>query len=133
MPTSRWMSSDSAWLLMRADARGLSGMLTASTPTDFTNRAPSISLRMSIPFGGTISTIVTNSPCSELRSQSRPLLERHRRDRFRSRSSALRVRRVSFRAPHPTRRADFITRMCSGVVPQHPPTTPNSSATNFRA
>src|SRR5271166_6873397 len=60
------MSSDNAWLLMRADARGLSGILTASTPTDLRNRAPSTSLRMSIPFGGTISTMVTNSPRASL-------------------------------------------------------------------
>ena len=38
------ISRHSAWLLMRAEARGLSGMLTASTPTDFRKRAPSISL-----------------------------------------------------------------------------------------
>ena len=44
---------------MRAEARGLSGMLIASTPTDFRNRAPSISLRISVPLGGTISTMVT--------------------------------------------------------------------------
>ena len=47
---------------MRAEARGLSGMLTASTPTDFRNRDPSNSLRISVPLGGTTSTIVTNSP-----------------------------------------------------------------------
>ena len=34
---------------MRAEARGLSGMLMASTPTDFRKRAPSSSLRMSVP------------------------------------------------------------------------------------
>src|SRR5579863_7908845 len=56
------MSKESAWLLMRAEARGLSGMLIAPTPTDFRKRAPSTSLRMSVPLGGTISTIVTNSP-----------------------------------------------------------------------
>src|SRR5580698_2551038 len=47
---------------MRAEARGLSGMLTASTPTDFRKREPSNSLPMSVPLGGTTSTIVTNSP-----------------------------------------------------------------------
>jgi len=49
-------------VLMRAEARGLSGMLMASTPTDFRYLPPSISLRLSMPFGGTISTMVMNSP-----------------------------------------------------------------------
>src|SRR6185369_4626702 len=66
MPTSCCTSRDRAWLLMRAEARGLSGILIASTPTDFRKRAPSTSLRTSIPLGGTISTMVRNSPAAIL-------------------------------------------------------------------
>ena len=68
-----------AWLLMRADARGLSGMLMASTPTDFTKRAPSSSLRMSVPLGGTISTMVTNSPRGDFTAKAGTLIEGTRR------------------------------------------------------
>ena len=45
-----------------------------STPTDFRNRAPSISRAASVPRGGTISTMVTNSPSAILR----PSCERSR-------------------------------------------------------
>jgi len=46
-------SRESAWLLMsRAEARGLSGILMASTPTDFRKRAPSNFLTDIGPFGG---------------------------------------------------------------------------------
>ena len=76
MPTSCCTSRDSAWLLMRAEARGLSGILIASTPTDFRNRAPSISLRMSVPLGGTISTMVRNSPAAILAPSSGTLRQR---------------------------------------------------------
>ena len=70
MPIDCFTSRHSAWLLMRAEARGLSGMLTASTPTDFRNFAPSSSRLASMPRGGTISTMVTNSPAAILRPNS---------------------------------------------------------------
>src|SRR5260370_17402939 len=35
--------------------------------------------------------------------------------------------------PEPTRSADFIDLICSGVVPQHPPTTCAPAATSLRA
>ncbi len=49
---------------MRAEARGESGTLMASTPRPARRRAPSISLAQLMPLGGTISTRVTNLPFS---------------------------------------------------------------------
>ena len=126
------MSNESAWLLMRADARGLSGILTASTPTDFKNRAPSTSLRMSVPLGGTISTMVTNS----LRASFEP-----KADRFSIGTAGVAFGAgppvtcagLFFPRASPARKADFMTRMWSGVVPQHPPTTRTPAAANLRA
>src|SRR5207248_7291 len=102
------MSNESAWLLMRAEARGLSGTFTPSTPTDFRNRAPSTSLLTSIPLGGTISTIVAYSPAASLAPKG---------ERFSSGTAAIgggagwlvlvRAAAVLPRAS-PTRRADFM-------------------------
>ena len=47
-------------------ARGESGTLIASTPSRCSCAAPSSSLLQSIPFGGTISTIVTNSSAATI-------------------------------------------------------------------
>jgi hypothetical protein len=119
-------------LLILAEARGLSGILIASTPTDFKNRALSTSLRMSVPFGGTISTMVTNSRAASFAPS---------RDRFSTGSAGAACGATSawgfadptFARASPTRRAFFIIRICSGVVPQHPPINCAPAATNFRA
>src|ERR1700691_6741876 len=118
---------------MRADALGLSGMLTASTPTDFRNREPSNSLRISVPLGGTTSTMVTNSPCAHFA----PRGDRSSRDcagaGLGGAAPPTTWAEATLPLASPTRRADFITRMWSGVVPQHPPTILAPAATNLRA
>src|SRR5438105_4858184 len=105
------MRIDRAWLLMRAEARGLSGILTASTPTDFKKRAPSISFETSVPFGGTTSTMVTNSP----RAIFAPRDERLARDVTSSSAlvaGALLTGNVLVRLrASPTRSADFMVRV----------------------
>src|SRR5262245_35498772 len=111
MPTSRCTSNESAWLLIRADARGLSGMLIASTPTDFKNLAPSSSLRISVPRGGTISTMVTNAPEAILDpSEDRSAKGRAGKAAGRV-GSPLTATVDDFDRASPTRRADFITRI----------------------
>ena len=133
MPTSCCTSSESAWLLMRAEARGLSGILIPSTPTDFRKRAPSTSLRISVPLGGTISTMVTNSPLANLA----PIRERSSSGMVGPAEGAGGVltpwEPEAFARAPPTRSAAFMTRICSGVVPQHSPTIRTPAATNFRA
>src|SRR5438270_8424651 len=103
---------------MRADARGLSGTLIASIPTDFRYRAPSISFPASFPSGGTISTKVTNSPAAIFL----PTLERCPKGSaergFSAGAAALARAGVVFASP--ARREDFIARRWSGVAPQHP-------------
>ena len=51
---------------MRLCARGPSGTFTASTPARFRARTLSIIWVASVPLGGTISTVVTNSWCASL-------------------------------------------------------------------
>src|SRR6267143_6805539 len=106
---------------MRAEARGLSGMLMPSTPTDLRKRAPSSSLRMSVPLGGTISTMVRNSPAASFA----PSLERFSNGKAGDGGgvgtapdalAATTLERASL-----ARNAAFITLMCSGVDPQQPP------------
>src|SRR4051812_26894792 len=105
-------------LLIRADARGLSGMLMASTPTDFRKVAPATSFAGLIPFGGTISTMVTNSSCASLN----PMREREASsgasiaDCFGFDLGAT----VEAALASDVRSAEHIARMCSGVVPQQP-------------
>src|SRR3954454_14916077 len=102
---------------MRADARGLSGTLIASIPTDFRYRAPSISFAASFPLGGTISTRVTNSPAAIFfPSEERPA-KGSAETGFRLGAAALARAGVLFASP--ARREDFMARMWSGVVPQH--------------
>src|SRR3989442_1356775 len=55
---------------MRLCARGPSGTLTAATPAALSARHCSSMGVGSTPFGGTISTLVTNSPHASLRPQS---------------------------------------------------------------
>src|SRR3984957_4955141 len=66
MPTCCWICTHRLCALILALARGESGTLIASTPSRCSCAAPSISLLQSIPFGGTISTIVTNSPAATI-------------------------------------------------------------------
>ncbi len=54
---------------MRLCARGPSGTFTASTPARFNPSTPSSILVASTPRGGTISTLVTNSPAAILAAQ----------------------------------------------------------------
>src|SRR5947208_4773811 len=103
---------------MRAEARGLSGILMPSTPTDLRKRAPSISFRMSVPLGGTISTIVRNSPAASFA----PSLERFSNDRAGAGDGAATapdaLAPTTLERASLARNAAFITRMCSGVDPQ---------------
>src|SRR5579862_5403781 len=118
MPTSCFTSRHSAWLLMRAEARGESGILTASTPTDFRNFAPSSSRLASMPRGGTISTMVTNLPLAILR----PSLERSLNGGGSTGlDSVVLVTLYDDERAAPTRRNSFMAWICSGVVPQQPP------------
>src|SRR3984957_21037227 len=66
MPTCCWICTHRLCALILALARGESGTLIASTPSRCNCAAPSSSLLQSIPFGGTISTIVTNSPAATI-------------------------------------------------------------------
>src|SRR6185437_1688355 len=122
-----------ARLLIRAEARGLSGMLMASIPEALRNFAPSTSLRKSMPLGGTISTMATNSPDANLR----PRLERCASGGGEIVDSRLRSLTTRKEGALPLasfmRKADFMDLVCSGVVPQQPPTSPTPELTNFRA
>ena len=119
---------------MRADARGLSGILTASTPTDFTKRrafnlfANVDAFRRNDLHHG--HEFAAQPACAQLASVLPVATDRQLR--VGSTAGHLRSARSCARAS-PTRRADFITRMCSGVVPQHPPTRRTPAATNLRA
>ncbi len=69
----------------------------------------------------------------DLRAQLGPLFQRHGR---RSVDHGLAFEPwlgLALARASPTRKADFMTRMCSGVVPQHPPTRRTPAATNLRA
>src|SRR5882724_8490276 len=87
---------------------------------------------MSVPLGGTISTIVANSPVASFL----PSRERFSNGTVGSATGSSPfltfAPAVLARAP-PTRRADFISLICSGVVPQQPPTRFTPAATNFLA
>ena len=110
-------------------------------------RARRASMRVaSTPRGGTISTDVTNSSARDLRRPARALGERHRRRRrLRSRCRVRRVgaARVRQLIAHARRAAasrgasgrmpSTIAWMCSGVVPQQPPTIFAPACTRWRA
>src|SRR6266849_6209146 len=126
-----WTSVHSARLLMRAEARGLSGILMASMPAALRNLAPSTSLLKSMPLGGTISTRVTNSPVASLR----PRFDRCASGGGATVATRLRsltvVKLLVLPFTSAIRRPAFIDLMCSGVVPQQPPIRPTPAAGNF--
>ena len=64
MPTFCSICRQRLIALIRALARGESGTLIAWTPFFASSAAPASSFSQSNPLGGTISTIVTNSPCA---------------------------------------------------------------------
>src|SRR5262245_60735718 len=114
------MSVDTATTPILDCARAPSATLTASTPASFNNRTPSSIFEGSQPFGGTISTEVTNSALQIFFAK-----------RERSAcgttctsggfSSGTKTRTVE--RPGDSAAAAFaICLMCSGVVPQQPPT-----------
>ncbi len=118
-----------------AEARGESGTLIACTPMACSLRAPSISRDASMPLGGTISTIVTNSP----RAIRAPRAERSASGAG-SMTDAASCERVFFPAEVvpstcacTARSAPRIARMCAGVVPQQPPMMVAPARAAFRA
>ena len=147
---------------MRALARGESGTLIACTPRCASSSAPANSREQSKPLGGTISTMVTNSPSA----MRRPNCERSRSGLGSmafslswSTAPIVALDVVLVAAPGSlagesswlcfwlwtrassslkvwasiARSALRMERMCTGVVPQQPPTQLAPARTNFRA
>ena len=119
-PVSRCTTAATAIDDMRRRAIGLSVTLTASTPQLFAARAPSMAAETSTPFGGSISSVTTNSSGSaSLR------LKREVSIAVSATRCAGLSRTTETLAPAAARSAPEIAfamaRMCSGVVPQHPP------------
>ena len=113
---------------MRALARGPSGMLTTSTPWNFSSSAAARTLAASWPRGGFISTETTKRcPSTErpasLAPKRRALLDRGpaRPSWPVSSGSTARHGATVWRGLSALTMA-AIARMCSGVVPQQPPT-----------
>ncbi len=95
--------------------------MTPSTPASFRSRTPSSIEVGSEPRGGTISTVVRNSPAASLRPQAeRSASGTGSRGRAPVPSTA-----TATREPEPgdsMRSAPAIAPTCAGVVPQQPPT-----------
>jgi len=72
MPVCCWICRHRLCALILAEARGESGTLMAWMPVAASARAPSTSFVQSMPRGGTISTMVMNSPAAT----SLPIFER---------------------------------------------------------
>ena len=127
------MSTASDTALMRAAASGPSGMLIASTPRIFSARASSIVGANSCPLGGISSTMWTNVPRASAWA-SLDFCSRGSGGTVGSPTATGLTRAAPARGAadaEPT--ASLIWRMCSGVVPQHPPTRRTPFALNRRA
>src|SRR6185312_5698393 len=107
--------------------------LMASIPADFRYLAPSTSLRNSMPLGGTTSTRVTKSPAASLRPSSERCARGGGVMGDSPRLLLLTCVPVGLPLASAMRRADFMDRVCSGVVPQQPPTRLTPALTNLRA
>src|SRR5689334_21045649 len=127
------MSWQVTWALIRALARGPSGTLMQSMPASAQRRAPSISREASTPRGGRISTKATNLPSASLPPS---------RD-FSAIGTGVTAWVMTFGSTTVTasflahgcseRVSDRISLMCSGVVPQQPPTILTPAQSRRRA
>ena len=129
-PTVVCMSTQRAWALMRAEARGPSATLIAATSCSLHMDARSRVGPGSAPRGGSSSTETTNCfPILRARAvfSSRGMGTGASLGRLGARTST--ASRSGWRIF--TDRTRFL--MCSGVVPQQPPTTDTPAAMKRRA
>ena len=142
MPMSRAISTASA---TRAHAHARHGAVADVDAVDAERSsrcaAPSSALRGLRPRGGSSSTLTTNSPAASFsrsvrRGCSSPLPRGWRGDRDGRRSRRRATRDAATAAPprrfHSWPRASRIAEMCSGVVPQQPPTMFAPASTSLR-
>ena len=126
---SCWIPNATASAPIRTRAMAESLMLTASTPAAWSRRAASIVRSMRTERGGSISTEMTKRRSA--RARARPVGGRHVTGRGVAVGPAARCATGTGRSAvgaldrlsrHGTSIAARIAAMCSGVVPQQPPT-----------
>ncbi|OQA06973.1 MAG: hypothetical protein BWY66_01597 [bacterium ADurb.Bin374] len=124
MPTCCSISTASDIGLMRADARGPSGILIASTPASFSCRARSTVFSGSQPFGGVSSALTTNRFWAifwanfDFASMGTALISGSSLSAVLAWAGAVTILRWGGSRALTALRTH---RMCSGVVPQQPP------------
>ena len=131
-PVSRWIRAATAIDDIRSRAIGLSVTLTPSTPEALNSRAPSTAEDTSVPRGGSTSAVMTSSSgLASLRLRREVSIGPSARCSTTASTTTDSGREARMRFFPATSRA--MARMCSGVVPQQPPTMEAPAATKAAA